>query len=186
MTETEKDEKLIFETKEQNGILFITAGDREFSVNHHPGRDATRTRRQVKKLIMPQVAQIADIRQRAYTALSADDKARYDELADQIDALNDGEVKTKLSKEADILLSKHEEAGAIAKASANISALLDLDQEDLLDALVFKHTKARVGKEDFKRLSDDSVFDRVFSGKYCNLVEKIREEIISFNGFLDQ
>ncbi|MBF2051958.1 MAG: hypothetical protein IGS03_00665 [Candidatus Sericytochromatia bacterium] len=167
--------------------LHITAGDRRFRVEPHTGRDAVRTRRQVRKLIIPQISELTAAREQVIRRMSDDDRKQYQDLSEQLQALGReaSESKARLEKEITQLLNTYEMGSDLAQASARAVSLLDLDQEALLDDLIFKHTKAAVGEMGFQPLTNPTVFDIVFSGKASNLIDDIRQEVLDFNGFLD-
>ena len=172
---------------ENNGVLFIEAGDREFSVRAHEGRDAVRARRQVKKLVVPQIAEMTKAREEVFGRMSQSDKARHGELLELLRALGneDSESKSSIEEELNALVGKYRLGSDIAKASASAISLLDLDQEQLLDDLLLKNTKARVSGGKWGRLNNPETFDLVFAGKHSALIDEIRDKVIDFNGFLD-
>lgn len=173
---------------ENNGVLFIKAGDREFSVQAHQGRDAVRARRQVKKLITPQIAEMTKSREEVIARMSKEHRAQHKKLIEQLQALGNenSESKSSIEDELNELVGKYRLGSDMAKASASAASLLDLDQEQLLDDLLFKRTKARVaGGKKWESLSEPGVFDIIFAGKNSALVDDVREKVIDFNGFLD-
>lgn len=175
-------------TRRQEGInlLHLATGDYQFMVYAHPGKDATRTRRLVRKLMAPQMAAQANMLEHIRSRMTASERDHMSKLQEQAQAL-DGTGKGKeVEKELQALVDKYQDQGDALSAYSEMMAGLDLDQEEILDALAFKHTKVKCPATGnvFKHLSDDQVFNDVFMGTASDLVDEVRQEVFAFNGFL--
>lgn len=171
---------------EGSNLLHLTTGEYLFMIYAHPGKDATRTRRLVQKLMAPQMAAQASMLESIKSRMTQTEKEKAAELQELLQSLDGTSKGSDTEKELQALFDKYQDQGDALDAYAKMMAGLDVDQEEILDALAFKHTKVKCPATGgiIKNLSDDSVFNDVFRGPASELVNDVRQEVFQFNGFL--
>lgn len=173
-------------TPEGLNVLHLTTEGYAFKVYAHPGKDATRTRRLVQKLMAPKMAAQAGMLETVRNRMTAAERDRASELQEMLQSLDGTAKGSEIEKELQGLFDKYQDQSDSLAAYADMMADLDIDQEEILDALAFKHTSVKCLATDnqMRKLSDAVTFDAVFMGPASELVDSLRQEIFQFNGFL--
>ena len=171
---------------DETGMRYVTINETEdFVIVYHPGRRAIDAARMVRKLMMPQLAEGLKMRNKAVARMTAEDRAKLEELQDEYKTLADSAsdegklLETQMNAIVERYMSDNSDSNADAIKAMGES--LNVEQEAILDSILFAHTKHKG-----KPLSDPQQFDAVFSGPRSAMVELLRSEIIEHNGFLDQ
>lgn len=171
---------------EGSNVLHLTTGAYHFTIYAHPGKDASRTRRLVQKLMAPKMAAQAGMLETMRSRMTADEKARVNELQELMQPLEGTDKGKEFEKELQAIYDKYQDQSDSLAAYAAMMEDMDIDQEEILDALAFKHTKVKCPATDgvIKSLSDGATFDAVFAGPASELINEVRQEVFQFNGFL--
>lgn len=171
---------------DETGMKYITVNDKDdFVIGYHPGRRSIDAARMVRKLMMPTLAEGLKMRNKAVARMTAEDRQKLEEWQEKYKNLSDSasDEGKLLETQMNALIERHMSDNSDSNADA-IKAMgesLNVEQEAILDGILFAHTKYKG-----KLLSDPQQFDSVFSGPRSAMVELLRAEIIEHNGFLDQ
>jgi len=152
----------------------------KLSISHHPGTKAARVSRIIKRLNAAKLKAIGQARVDLTNRMSKAENERMQELAAKLasEELLPSE-QAELEKEMNEIASKYEDQGANIKAMAEIQEAINPDIEGDLDKELFAFTRSNKG-----HLSNEAIFDAVFSGKNWVKIEIIRDLIIEHNDFL--
>lgn len=166
----------------KDGVLSFDINGHKFRIMPHPGSKALRARRLVRKVFAPQIAAQAKLMGAAERKMPAEQKELLNDLREKAAALegSGGPELKAIEDQLQKLMQAHVDGQAQADAFTEMLQSIDLDDEAILDALLFMNAKV-----DGQPLSNPAVFDTTFTGKNAEMVEIIRSLIIEFNGFLD-
>lgn len=181
---------MILSSKVNDGILFLevkmSVGDVTFRVNYHPGSEAVNARRLVQKIAGPQMQASIKLQQSAFKQMPKEDQDKFTSLQEDLTALPKGsESYQGIQDQMEALIKPYYNMEDQARLMAEISSSINLEQEKMLDELLFTHAIA-VNHPLIANaaLSKKSNFDMIFRGKDSAIVDELRNEIIEFNGFL--
>lgn len=181
---------MILSNKVNDGVLFLqvkmSVGEVDFKINYHPGTEACNARRLVQKIAGPQMQAGVRLQQGAFKKMTAEEQKEFLALQDDLQALPKGSDSFKaVQDKMEALIKPHYDLEEQAKMMAEISGTINLEQEKMLDDLLFAYaTAVNHPLLPNTSLSKKSAFDTIFRGKDSAVVDEIRNEIIEFNGFL--